>query len=205
MADTKISALTAATAAAAANELAINEAGTSKKVTADQLEYLFGIRKTTLASAYSNGSTTGTEVSDLSFTSLTAGTYYVKWMLLMQSIATTTAPKFGVNYTGTVTRMNMVHHFPSAGVNAATGAWEDENNPTTGAIWAYMNTRTETTTAPNLGPGTGVTVADVDHYCDVEGIVVVSDTGDLELWAGTEVATSQITLSKGSSGMLIRF
>ena len=37
MADTKISALAAATAAAAANELAINEAGTSKKVTLAQL------------------------------------------------------------------------------------------------------------------------------------------------------------------------
>ncbi len=37
MADTKISALTAATAAAAANELAINEAGTSKKVTMTQV------------------------------------------------------------------------------------------------------------------------------------------------------------------------
>lgn len=39
MADTKISALTAASAAAAANELAINEAGTSKKVTVAQLQH----------------------------------------------------------------------------------------------------------------------------------------------------------------------
>lgn len=38
MADTKISALTAASAAAAANELAINEAGASKKLTAAQLK-----------------------------------------------------------------------------------------------------------------------------------------------------------------------
>jgi len=37
MADTKISALTAATAAALANEFAINEAGVSKKVTAQQI------------------------------------------------------------------------------------------------------------------------------------------------------------------------
>jgi hypothetical protein len=40
MADTKISALTAAGAAAAANEFAINEAGTSKKVTAAQIKTL---------------------------------------------------------------------------------------------------------------------------------------------------------------------
>lgn len=37
MADTKISALAAASAASAANELAINEAGASKKVTVAQL------------------------------------------------------------------------------------------------------------------------------------------------------------------------
>jgi len=50
MADTKISALTAASAAAAANEFAINEAGTSKKVTASQIRdyvaprgYLWGL------------------------------------------------------------------------------------------------------------------------------------------------------------------
>lgn len=42
MADTKISALSAATTAAAANELAINETGTSKKLTVDLLQqYLF--------------------------------------------------------------------------------------------------------------------------------------------------------------------
>jgi hypothetical protein len=42
VADTKISALTAATAVAGANEFAINEAGTSKKVTAAQLQdFLF--------------------------------------------------------------------------------------------------------------------------------------------------------------------
>lgn len=53
MADTKISALTAATAAAAANELAINEAGTSKKLTVDLLQqYMF------VASKYAPGTFT---------------------------------------------------------------------------------------------------------------------------------------------------
>jgi hypothetical protein len=38
----------------------------------------------------------------------------------------------------------------------------------------------------------------------VEGIVVVSNTSDIELWAGSEVAASQIQLSLGSMGLLIR-
>ena len=44
MADTKISALTAATAVVAANEFAINEAGTSKKVTALQVQQFAAIQ-----------------------------------------------------------------------------------------------------------------------------------------------------------------
>ena len=205
MADTKISALAAASAAAGANEIAINEAGTSKKLTVTQIEKFLGIQKTTLSSAYTNSTTTGTEVTGLSFAGLAAGTYHVKWVLLFRTAATSTSVAFGVNYTGTVTTMSVVLKFPSAGVTAATGTWEDELNVTTGAVWAHLITKTKTTTAPNLGPLVGVVAANVDIFCVVEGVVVVSDTGDLELWARSEVAASQITLSAGSSGMLVRF
>ncbi len=44
MADTKISALTAVTTPARANEFAVNESGTSKKVTLEQVQnYLNGL------------------------------------------------------------------------------------------------------------------------------------------------------------------
>src|SRR3990167_9904447 len=138
MADTKISALAAASAAAGANEIAINEAGTSKKLTVTQIEKFLGIQKTTLSSAYTNSTTTGTEVTGLSFAGLAAGTYHVKWVLLFQTAATSTSVAFGVNYTGNVTTMSVVLKFPSAGVTAATGTWEDELNVTTGAVWAHL-------------------------------------------------------------------
>ena len=208
MADTKISALTAATAAAAANELAINEAGASKKVTLTQVQTLLqtlGMPVVVhLGSNYTNATTTGTEVTALQFTGLVAGTYHVKWILFMQSAATTTSPKFGVNYTGTVTRMSAHARFPSAGVTAATGQIEDVNNPTTGAIWAYSASTSKTTTAPDLGPWTGVVAANTNCQIHIEALLVVSDAGDLELWAGSEVATSTITLVAGSCGILTR-
>lgn len=208
MADTKISALSAASVAALANEIAINEAGTSKKITLTQVQALLwslGMSQVkSLTSPYTNSTTTGTIVTGLNFTGLVAGTYYFNWVLLFQSAATTTSVKFGVNYTGTTTVMAATAQFPSAGVTAATGTWHDANNATTGQVWSYANTRTQTTTAPNLGPWVGVTNANVDHFCKVEGIIVVSNGGDLELWAGSEVAASQITLSAGSSGILIR-
>ena len=211
MADTKISDMVDLTSLASGDEVPVADASdltANKSFTLATLTaYLqtLGMPKiTTLTSAYTNSTTTGTEVTWLSFTGLAAGTYYVKWTLLFQSAATGTSVKFGVNYTGTVTRMSMTAQFPSAGVTAATGTWEDDLNVTTGAVWGYLITRTESTTAPNLGPWVGVTAASVDHFCVVEGVVVVSDIGDLELWAGSEVASSQITLSAGSSGTLIR-
>jgi len=59
MADTKISALPAATAAADANELAINEAGTSKKVTVAQLRSQVLIGGSAVGSNLTYKSTTG--------------------------------------------------------------------------------------------------------------------------------------------------
>lgn len=207
MADTKISALTAVTASAGANEFAVNEAGVSKKTSLTQVAaYLQTIgmpQVRMLTSNYTNATTTGTEVTGLTFTGLAAGTYYVCWYLLMQVPTATTSCKFGGNFTGTTTKMSLVAQFPSAGVAAATGTWHNAANATTGQVWAYANTITESTTGPNLGPWIAVTNINVDHFCKVEGIFVVSTSGDLALWAASEVAAT-MQLSINSCGLLIR-
>lgn len=209
MADTKVSALTAVSAAALTNEFPVNESGTSKKATLTQVKTLLaaanGLPVTVhLGSDYTNNSTTGTEITGLQFGSLVAGTYLAQWTLFVASAATTTSFKFGVNYTGTVTRMMNMAQFPSAGVTAATGTMHDAANATTGQVLAYANSTTETTTAPNLGPWVGVTNANNFHRIMVETLVVVSDSGDLEIWAGSEVGSSTITVKTGSCGVLIR-
>ena len=207
MADTKISALTAVATPASTDEFATNQGAVSKRVTLAQIEaYLQsrGMSKTDfLSSDYTNATTTGTSVTGLAFTGLVAGTYLVQWTLFVASDTTTTSFKFGVNYTGTVTRMMNMAQFPSAGVTAATGTMIDVANATTGQVLAYANSTTETTTAPNLGPWVGVTTINVFHRIMVESLVVVSDSGDLELWAGAEVATT-ITIKAGSMGVLHR-
>ena len=208
MPDTKISALTAVASSAGANEFAVNEAGTSKKASLTQVEAYLRTRGLPtvlrLSADYTNATTTGTEITGLSFALPAAGTYRVEWLLFMQSAATTTSPKFGVNYTGTATRMMAHARFPSAGVTAATGQIEGSVNATTGQVYAYAATVTETTTAPDLGPWTGVVTANENCYIIVDALIVVSDIGDLELWAGSEVASSTITVVTGSSGILTR-
>ena len=209
MADTKVSALTAAASAALTNEFPINEAGTSKKVTLTQVKTLLGLANglplvVRLGSDYTNATTTGTEITGLQFGGLVAGTYLAQWYLFVQSAATTTSFSFGVNYTGTVTRMVNMTQFPSAGVTAATGTMHNANNATTGQVLAYANSTTESTTTPNMGPWVGVTNTGANHRIYVESLVVVSDSGDLEIWAASEVGTSTITVVTGSSGVLIR-
>ena len=110
MADTKISALAAASAAAAANELAINEAGTSKKLTIAQIvTYLQANgmpRVRQLTSQHSVSSTTATKVTDLDMT-LETGTYTFEYYLYERSATITVAPLFGLNFsTGSATRFN---------------------------------------------------------------------------------------------------
>lgn len=209
MADTKISALSAVGSAALTNELAVNEAGTSKKASLTQVKTLLGAANglpvvVRLGGDYTNNSTTGTSVTGLKFASLVAGTYLAQWYLFVQSAATTTSFSFGVNYTGTVTRMVNMTQFPSAGVTAATGTMHNANNATTGQVLAYANSTTESTTTPNMGPWVGVTNANTNHRIMVETLMVVSDSGDLELWAASEVGSSTITVVTGSSGILIR-
>lgn len=208
MADTKISALTGVTAALAAQELAVNDAGTSKKMSITQLvTYLRSVGMPNvlkLGSQYTNATTTGTEVTGLSFNSLDAGTYFCRWALLYEAAATTSSIKFGVNITNTVSEFNANVYFPSAGVAAATGTMHDANNATTGQVWAYANTRTESTTAPNLGPWIATTNANVPHLIILEVLTVMTaGPGDIELWCASEVA-AQISLEAGSSGICTR-
>ena len=209
MANTKYRDLTAVGTVDSAIEWGVNEDNTSKRLTITALNtYLRSIGMPTsiqLGSNYTNATTTGTEVNGLSFNGLAAGTHHVKWILVVSSAATTTSPIFGVNYSGTATLFAAHARFPSAGVTAATGQITTAANATTGQVWAYASTVTETTTAPNLGPWTGVVTADGNCLIHVEALVVASDGGDLELWSASEVGTSTITIKAGSLGILTSF
>ena len=134
-------------------------------------------------------STTATELTELQHT-LTAGTYYLHAPLIVQSSATGTGLKFGVNYTGTVTRMACTLRYPSTGTTASTGVADDVAAVLTGSLWEAMAATTETTSAPNLGPYTGVAVANTNILNVIECLIVVSDSGDLEIWHGSEGAVS---------------
>lgn len=156
-----------------------------------------------LGTRYTNATTTGTEVAGLSFNNLEPGTYFIEWILLYEAAVNTSSIKFGVNVTAAVNEFIAHAYFPSAGVTAATGTMHDANNATTGQVWAYANTRTESTTAPNLGPWVATTTGAVPHMLRVETTVVLTALGDIELWCASEV-TAEISLEIGSHGRCYR-
>jgi len=205
VADTKTSALSAASAAAGANEIPINEAGTSKKVTVTQIrDYLktLGLPEIVrLSSDHAISSVTATEVTGLQFTGLVAGTYIFEYFVLAQSATSTVSPMLGINFTGTATaRFRM--RYPGTGTTAISGV-ADDVGATSGQIEESVAQTTFSTTTPNLGATGGVATTGTNILYIIEGVLIVTATGDLEVWHGSETATST-TVKTDSCGRLTR-
>lgn len=208
MADTKISALTAVTTPALTDELPVNQGGTSKKMTLQQISDLFltlisgnsGTANQLAApcetwqvlTANASANSTTTIATVMTTSSLPAGRYWYRYDIIAQSGATTTAHKFSVDATGTVTRHLYHLFFPSQGVTAATGVVDQELNATTGAVWAHESTRADNTT---LGPMTDVDTINADVHYVIEGMLETSTSGNLLLGHASEVAASSQVMS----------
>lgn len=207
MADTKISAFSAVATAVAAQEIPVNDAGTTKKMSLTQLvTYLKTIgfpRITRLNSQHSISSTTGTEITDLSQT-LEAGTYNFQYTLIVRSATTTVGPMVGVNFTGTAAVKTMIAFWgdASGSLLAETHNMDDQGVLGTGFISGMAN-KAYSTTAPNMGTTVGVATAASDTPMVIVGVLIVTASGDLELWHSSETATAT-SVEIGSSLVVIR-
>ena len=208
MADTKISALTAVSTLTGASELAVNEGGTSKKATVTQvvnnLQVIGQTAVKHLAADHSVSTTACTKVTDLDM-ALVAGTYTFKYSLVCQTATATVGLSFAINYTGTATRMNARCSWNDTGVSAALGGLTNPN-ATTGNIVAYTATITEATTTANMSAGfaSAANVVNTDVQVTIEGTIVVTDSGNLELWHGSETATATRVEGPGSGLVVTR-
>lgn len=154
-----------------------------------------------LAADHAISSTTATEV--MQAPTLTAGTYVFEWFVVGQSATTTVGLKFGVNYTGTATTFVARLEWPATGAAATTGIVDGTIATLTGNTMEHSSAITETTTAPNLGPMTGVATVNEDALYTIKGVIVTTGVGDLELWHGSETATST-TVKAGTSLVLTK-
>jgi hypothetical protein len=212
MADTKISALGAVSTAATTDEFPVNQGGVTLKETNAQLMTLMqtlGLpRVKQLGTQHSTSSTTPDEVTGLTM-NIEAGTYIFDYRLIVQSATITVGPQFNFNFDGTTTKARwwFVYADLSSTLLAAIGTMaHDTSTSTLGFQMAKAEDDMATTAAGNMGPvatTNSVQTTNTDIMCQITGIIVVSTSGNLELWHGSETATAT-SVEVGSSLVVVR-
>lgn len=157
-----------------------------------------------LTADYTNSTTTGTEVTGLSV-DLEPGTYTFDYYLVGQVAAIGTGIDFGVNFTGTQTRFAQQLMYQDSGSTATAGTFDGTVTADAGElIIAGGASLSLSTTTPSIQVITGAVTASEDALFQIRGVIVVSVAGQLELWARSDVAASNIILQTGSSLVLHR-
>lgn len=150
--------------------------------------------------ATANATTTGVKITGLDLTTGT-GTFIFRYYIRNQTSVVTTGVKFGINHTGTATVFMAQMRFQSL-TGAPTQSTQASPSGTPVAI-AGAAARAFSTTAPNMGPITQVDTANADMLVVIDGLIIVTGTGNLELWHASETAAST-TVMTGSSLVLTK-
>lgn len=193
MADSKFSALPAASALDGTEVLPIVQGGVGKKVTSAQL----GAQITrTCTTTFNNSTTTPASVTELE-ASLAPGTYLIKIWMVLQSAATTTGPGIHLNCSGgTVSRVLATWYSLTTGTTATSGVMDQAS---VAATFQTMEGRAQRANNVQGAAFGGVDTAAADQFAVLEGIVVVTATTTLQTMLVSEVAASQVSMMAGST------
>lgn len=153
-----------------------------------------------LGSNQSNSTTTPTEVTGLSVTTGT-GVFCFQYNIIYQAAAATTGVRFDVNHTGTTTHFVWFQRWVDVSATASTAVPDQDDVDAAGNVMGAFASRAKGT----AGRGTTLSVDTLDSnmLMIIEGVCVVTVTGDLELWHGSEVAAAS-TVMAGSSLILFK-
>lgn len=149
-----------------------------------------------VSDATTNSTTTGVKITSLD-TAILVGTWMFEYFVRYQNGATTTGIQFGVNFTGTTTAFNvMTRHTSSATNNVGTVVHGSSGGVV--RLLGSMAARAESTTTPNLSGISAIDAANSDMLAVIEGLIIVSTTGNMELWHASSAATAS-TVKAGTS------
>ena len=198
MADTKISALPAASLPLDGTELlAVVQGGTSKKITKADFSVIDVVK--TLASTQANSTVTAAAATDLAVT-VGVGTYLVKYWVVYQAAATTTGIQMYLDHTGSTSRLAATWYTLTTGTTASSGV-ADQATTLTAQV---MEGKGQRAAGVASGPTQGVDTANADQFAVMEGIITVTVSGTLNFMFNSEVAASAVTLQIGSSLVLTK-
>lgn len=181
---------------------AVNWGAGTKRIFCANLASRENPKAIALGSDHAISSVTGTEVAGLEFANVLPGTYIFEYFLIIQSATLTVGPMLGINFSGTAAVRKMCLRYPSTGTTAITGV-ADDVGAATGQIMECHPVTAFSTTAPNMGHNGGVATVNADILDYIEGIMIVTAIGNLELWHASETATST-TVKAGSVARLTR-
>lgn len=158
-----------------------------------------------LNSTHSVTGVTGTKVTDLDL-ALETGTYTFQYSVLNRSATGTTGVGLGINFsTGAAAVKAFMRRNVSTIALNSNGITEEESGAALvgGGVMNAWASKAYSTTAPNM-MAEGVGATGVDLLDIVEGIVIVTVAGTLELWHSSQIAATTTTLEIGSSLVAIR-
>lgn len=155
------------------------------------------------ANEHTIGTVACTEVTGLEVY-LEPGTYIFRYVIRHQAAATTTGIHFAINHTGTAAVFAATMYNAESTTAASTGAQSQAGYLVTAMrLLGASSTRTKATTAANLGATISADAANADLLSIIEGYIIVTAAGNLELWHGSEVAANT-TVKQGSALLLDR-
>lgn len=131
--------------------------------------------------------TTMADATGLTLAVLNGQYYRFRFLVLAQTAATTTGVKLSVTIP-TVTRF----------AATVTGLVSTAADGTANIFFGHITSSDDAVTA------TGIPAATTDHLHIVEGVIVPSADGNVQLRMASEVAASGITVRQGSMGELVR-
>ncbi|NDF48240.1 MAG: hypothetical protein EB158_08745 [Nitrosopumilaceae archaeon] len=139
--------------------------------------------------------TSTTPSAVMTTTGVDTGTWHYKYVVIYQTAATTTGLFTAVDHTGTVSTFTMNTQFQSTGGAAATQITDGVNSVQNAGLVEGKSERVKNTATSATA---GVDTANTNVVEIVEGIVIVTASGDLQLKIGTEVAASGVTVKAGT-------
>lgn len=196
MADTKVSALPAASALDGTEQIPVVQGGVSKRTDVSSIRVIDVVKCMTATQV--NATITPAAATALT-AALTAGTYLVKVWICYRTIATTTGVQFHLNYTGTSSRCAATWYTLS-GSGLTTGIANGIADQATTATAQAMEGKGQRASNVASGFTQGVDTASSDQFAVMEGILIATGAGNLQFMFAAEVAaTNAATLMDGTT------
>lgn len=129
------------------------------------------------------------------------GTYVFNYYVLAQSSATSVGLKFSVNYTGTVTSFVANYSWMSGTSTASDDVIDQDHVAAAASVYSGFSARAKSTAG--WGTLTDVDTQNADLLFVVEGLMIVSVAGNLELYHGSDSANAT-TVKAGTSLILFK-